>query len=231
MLEVAFHAEHARPGADICSALRLRNRSTASDAVVRLTDIVVSLLGLIFLAPLMLIIAVLVYVTDPGPVLFGHQRVGRNARFFRCLKFRTMVVDAEARLQDMLERDPWARAEWEAEHKLRSDPRITRIGRFLRRSSLDELPQLFNVLIGEMSLVGPRPIVIEEVQRYGRYFLSYCSVRPGITGLWQVCGRNDVSYTRRVAMDVTYVRRKSLVLDMQIMLLTFPSVLKLRGAY
>lgn len=231
MFEVALQLDHGRAEAVAISDTHLRNCSRTAAMAARVTDVVFSLVGIVFLAPLMLVIAILVYVSDPGPILFGHRRIGRDARFFRCLKFRTMVVDAEARLQEMLERDTGARSEWQAEHKLRRDPRITRIGRFLRRSSLDELPQLFNVLVGDMSLVGPRPIVLEEVQRYGRHFLSYCSVRPGITGLWQVCGRNDVSYARRVAMDITYVRRKSLMLDLQIILLTLPSVLKFRGAY
>jgi exopolysaccharide production protein ExoY len=142
-----------------------------------------------------------------------------------------MVIDADARLKDLLERDPQARAEWEADHKLRNDPRITRIGHFLRKSSLDELPQFFNVLMGEMSLVGPRPIVADEIVKYGRYFANYCRVRPGITGLWQISGRNDVSYRRRVAMDIAYVRSKSLALDMSILLLTVPRVVARRGSY
>lgn len=231
MFEVALAAGQSRPYGAAYPGAFFRKRKMFAAGTARLIDIVVSAMGLIILAPLLLVLALLVYITDPGPVLFGHQRIGRDARFFRCLKFRTMVVDAEARLQEMLERDPEARAEWLAEHKLRRDPRITRIGRFLRRSSLDELPQLINVLIGDMSLVGPRPIVIDEVQRYGRYFLNYCSVRPGITGLWQVCGRSNVSYVRRVAMDVAYVRKKCLMLDVRIMAMTLPSVLKFNGAY
>jgi exopolysaccharide production protein ExoY len=142
-----------------------------------------------------------------------------------------MAVDAEARLSELLKNDPVARLEWDRDHKLKNDPRITPIGNFLRKSSLDELPQLFNVLIGEMSLVGPRPIVIGEVARYGRYFQQYCSVRPGITGLWQISGRNDVTYRRRVAMDVTYARAQSYGLNMRILVGTVPSVLFARGSY
>ena len=197
----------------------------------RMLDVLLSLSALIFLAPLLLLVALLVYIVDPGPILFGHRRLGKDGRTFRCWKFRSMVVDADVRLRGLLESDPAARAEWEADHKLRNDPRITRIGHFLRKSSLDELPQFFNVLMGEMSLVGPRPIVGDEVAKYGRYFADYCRVRPGITGLWQISGRNDVSYRRRVALDVSYVRSKSVALDMGILLLTVPRVVARRGSY
>ena len=150
---------------------------------------------------------------------------------FKCLKFRSMLVDADRRLQELLAQDPVARAEWERDHKLRDDPRITALGSFLRRSSVDEIPQLFNVLRGEMSLVGPRPIVAAEVPRYRRYINHYCSVTPGITGLWQVSGRNDVSYRRRVALDVTYARSKSLLFDLKILAATVPAVLLRKGSY
>ena len=185
---------------------------------------------IVFFAPLMLAVAVAVFVQDGGPVIFAHQRVGRNGRPFACLKFRSMAIDAQARLQHLLAVDAEARAEWARDHKLRNDPRITRLGDFLRRSSLDELPQLFNVLRGEMSLVGPRPIVEAEASRYGRRIVHYCSVRPGITGLWQVSGRNNTSYRRRVAIDVVYSRRKSLNLDIRILLMTIPAVLLRRGS-
>jgi exopolysaccharide production protein ExoY len=142
-----------------------------------------------------------------------------------------MVVDAEDRLSALLARDPEARREWETDHKLRSDPRVTLLGRFLRVTSLDEFPQLFNVLAGEMSLVGPRPIVTAEVARYGRWFANYCSVRPGVTGVWQVSGRNDVDYRRRVAMDVLYARTRSLTLYVGVLLATVPAVLKRSGSY
>lgn len=210
---------------------KVRSRGRFDAIAGRLLDIVCALALLLFLAPLMLLVAVAVLVSDPGPVLFGHERLGKNGRLFRCWKFRSMVVDAEVRLAALLERDAAARLEWQHGHKLRNDPRITRIGAFLRKSSLDELPQLFNVLAGNMSLVGPRPIVFAEVGRYGRYFVNYCSVRPGITGLWQVSGRNDVSYRRRVAIDVAYTRAKSLKLDCMILAVTVPRILMARGSY
>jgi len=186
---------------------------------------------LVFFAPAMLIVALLVKLQDGGPILFGHTRIGRDGESFKCLKFRSMLVDAEARLQALLQSDPQARIEWERDHKLRDDPRITALGDFLRRSSLDELPQLFNVLRGEMSLVGPRPIVQGERHRYGHYFNLYCQVRPGITGLWQVSGRSDVSYRRRVALDVAYARTRSLGLYFRILAATGPAVLARRGAH
>ncbi len=186
---------------------------------------------LLFFAPLMLGVGIAVFVQDGGPIFFAHRRLGRDGRRFACLKFRSMATDAQARLNQLLAIDPAARAEWERDHKLRSDPRITRLGEFLRRSSLDELPQLFNVLRGEMSLVGPRPIVEAEARRYGHRIRNYCSVRPGITGLWQVSGRNNTSYRRRVAIDVVYSKRKSLLLDGRILLMTIPAVLLRRGSY
>ena len=194
-------------------------------------NLAVALLALIFVAPVMLAIAVAVYAHDGGPVLFAHRRIGRGGRYFRCFKFRSMAVDAERRLAMVLAADPAARAEWERDHKLRDDPRVTRLGAFLRRTSLDELPQLLNVLRGEMSLVGPRPIVDAEAGKYGRRFETYCAVKPGITGLWQVSGRNDVSYRTRVALDCLYVQRRSVLLDGLIIAATIPAVLARRGSY
>ncbi len=190
-----------------------------------------AILMLLFLLPVMVMIAVAVRLQDGGPAIFAHSRIGRDGRTFRCYKFRSMRADAEARLAEVLASDPQARAEWARDHKLRSDPRITPLGDLLRRSSLDELPQLFNVLKGDMSLVGPRPIVEAERVRYGRRFRHYCAVKPGITGLWQVSGRNDVSYRTRVAMDACYARRKCFALDLYILLATVPSVLGARGCY
>jgi lipopolysaccharide/colanic/teichoic acid biosynthesis glycosyltransferase len=163
--------------------------------------------------------------------LFRHQRVGRDGRLFNCLKFRTMVPEAEKVLARLLAADPDLRAEWERDHKLKDDPRVTTFGRFLRAASLDELPQLWNVLKGEMSLVGPRPVTREELLRYGRNAVFYELVRPGITGLWQVSGRNFVEYRRRVAMDVLYVKRQSLVLDVWILLKTVIVVVTGHGAF
>ncbi len=197
----------------------------------RILDVVLAGSLLTFLAPLMLLIALMIWMEDGGWPLFGHRRIGRDGRSFACLKFRSMVPDAEARLQHLLATDPEARREWLTDHKLRVDPRITRLGGFLRRSSLDELPQLINVLKGEMSMVGPRPIVEGEVRRYGHGFKHYCAVRPGITGLWQVSGRNNLSYRRRVALDRLYVRSKSFNRDVAIMALTLPAVLTRNGSY
>jgi Undecaprenyl-phosphate galactose phosphotransferase WbaP len=209
----------------------VRLRRSADQILTRLFDVSVSLILLLFLAPLMTVVAALVVATNPGPIIFGHKRLGRNGKSFSCLKFRSMVVDSQERLAHLLATDPDARREWERDHKLKNDPRITRIGAFLRKSSLDELPQLFNVLLGDMSLVGPRPIVMDEVRRYGRYFRHYSQVRPGITGLWQISGRNNTTYRRRVALDVAYSRSQSLPLNVKILLMTVPSVLLARGSY
>jgi len=197
----------------------------------RVIDIVFALIAIIFTAPMLITVAAWVRLYDGGPAVFSQERIGYGGRRFRCFKFRSMVVDAERRLESLLERDPDARREWQATHKLRADPRITPLGSFLRRSSIDELPQLLNILRGDMSLVGPRPIVQAEICRYGRFFRAYCSVRPGLTGLWQVNGRNDVSYRQRVAYDVLYARRHSASLDMAIILKTVPAVLARRGCY
>ena len=198
---------------------------------VRALDLIVALSILIFTLPLLIAIALVVRMQDGGRAVFAHERVGFGGRSFKVLKFRSMVLDADRRLAELLASDPYARAEWERDHKLKCDPRITRVGAFLRRSSLDELPQLFNVLRGDMSIVGPRPIVTAEISRYGRRFQHYCAVKPGITGLWQVSGRNDVAYRRRVAMDTIYARHKSLAWDIKLLLLTVPAVLFASGSY
>ncbi len=209
-----------------------RWRDALRPALKRTIDIVgAAALLLALLVPLGLI--ALLVRADGGPVLFAHRRVGRGGASFGCLKFRSMVPDAERRLAALLARDPAARAEWEAARKLRDDPRVTWIGRFLRASSLDELPQLINVLKGEMSLVGPRPVQAAELATfYGAAAAEhYMAVRPGITGLWQVSGRSDTSYARRVALDVAYVSRPSLRADLRILLRTPAAVLLRRGAY
>ena len=185
---------------------------------------------LLLLAPLFLLLAWRVRA-DGGPAFFAHQRVGRDGESFGCLKFRSMVVDSQARLDALLASDAEARAEWEATRKLKNDPRVTRIGRFLRATSLDELPQLLNVLRGEMSLVGPRPVIQSELDSYyGAAAMHYMSVRPGITGLWQVSGRSDTSYAQRVALDMAYVEAGSLWQDIKILLRTPVAVLSRRGA-
>lgn len=196
----------------------------------RLLDVVGAIaLGLLF-APLIITIVLLMH-RDGYSVIYRHRRVGRSGKIFSCLKFRTMVPNADQVLRNLLESDPNLRAEWIRDHKLRNDPRVTRLGRFLRRTSLDELPQLLNVLRGEMSLVGPRPIVREELLRYGRNVRTYLAAKPGITGLWQVTGRNNTDYRRRVVLDTYYVRNQNLLLDLYILAKTTGVVLGGNGAY
>ena len=205
-------------------------RHVTYHALKRILDVIGSLLiGLVF-SPLIIVIAVRMSLED-GPILFRHPRVGRGGMAFECLKFRTMVPNAEQILRDLLAKDPQANAEWLRDHKLKNDPRVTRIGRFLRRTSLDELPQLWNVLRGEMSLVGPRPIVKEEMLRYGKHARRYLAAKPGVTGLWQVTGRNDTDYRRRVALDAYYVKKHSILMDVRILLKTIKVVVWGRGAY
>jgi Undecaprenyl-phosphate galactose phosphotransferase WbaP len=196
----------------------------------RIVDVLGAIvLGLVF-SPLILTILFLMRKSG-GTVIYRHRRVGSGGQMFSCLKFRTMVPNADQVLRDLLESDSDLRAEWIRDHKLRHDPRVTRLGRFLRRTSLDELPQLVNVLRGEMSLVGPRPVVREELLRYGRNVGTYLAVKPGITGLWQVTGRNDTDYRRRVVLDTYYVRNQNLVLDLYILVKTTGVVLGGNGAY
>jgi len=202
----------------------------STEIALRLLDIVVSLVALFLLAPVMIAIAVAIRIYDPGPIFFRQSRVGRNGQRFYCWKFRTMVVDAEERLARLLREDDAASREWAETQKLRRDPRVTRLGAFLRRSSLDELPQLFNIVAGEMSLVGPRPIVEDEVRRYGDRFALYCAVRPGLTGLWQISGRSDIQYFERVLLDARYVSSRTFLRDIKIIILTVPRVLAARGS-
>ena len=205
--------------------------TSPEEVALRALDIVTASAALIFFLPLMLIIAALIFLQDGEAPLFSQLRIGRDGRRFPCLKFRSMVVDADRRLPEILARNESARAEWAHDHKIRNDPRVTRLGSLLRKSSLDELPQLINVLRGEMSMVGPRPIVDAETSRYGRRFRSYCSVPPGITGLWQVSGRNNTSYRRRVALDHLFARRRSVGIYLRILVMTAPAVLARRGSY
>jgi lipopolysaccharide/colanic/teichoic acid biosynthesis glycosyltransferase len=197
----------------------------------RAMDLVIGSLAFIVFAPLMGLIALAIRTGSRGPILFRQRRLGQGGRAFNCLKFRTMRIDAEAVLAHVLETNPLARAEWDRTQKLRRDPRISRLGRFLRKTSLDELPQIFNVLAGDMSIVGPRPIVHEEAHRYRRYISSYYAVKPGITGLWQISGRNHTTYRRRIACDVRYVRTRSSYGDIAILAMTIPAVILGRGAY
>ncbi len=197
----------------------------------RAVDIAIAGAALLLASPFFLVVALLVRA-DGGPAFYAHPRVGRFGRLFGCMKFRSMVVDSQARLDALLAADPDARAEWEATRKLKNDPRITRIGRFLRATSLDELPQLINVLRGEMSIVGPRPVTQAELDRhYGAAAAHYLMVRPGITGLWQVSGRSETTYDQRVALDVAYVSQPSMLADMRILLKTPVAVLSRRGAH
>ena len=190
-----------------------------------------ALVLLIVLSPVLLAVALAVWWVDGGAVLYGHYRVGRHGKLFPCLKFRTMALDAEQRLTHLLANDAQARTEWSQQRKLSRDPRVTRLGNLLRRSSLDELPQLINVVRGDMVLVGPRPITYDELHLYGPVRWHYLSVLPGITGLWQVSGRNHLTYEERVQMDRDYVESRSLGLDLKILLRTVGVVIRADGVY
>jgi Undecaprenyl-phosphate galactose phosphotransferase WbaP len=196
----------------------------------RTLDLFGAMVGGLLISPLLIAIAVLVKLDSPGQAFYGHRRLGAKDRHFLCWKFRTMHIDAERLLDEHLQSNPELQAEWEQNHKLRSDPRVTRVGRFLRRTSLDELPQLWNVVRGEMSLVGPRPIVDAEVPKYERAYELYARILPGMSGLWQVSGRSSTSYVERVAMDSYYVRNWSVWLDLVILVCTIKTVLLGRGA-
>jgi undecaprenyl-phosphate galactose phosphotransferase len=212
--------------------LQVRNNLArqAPRLVKRVLDIIGALTLLVLLSPLLLLLAYLVRRTGRD-VIYGHLRIGQNGKPFKCFKFRSMVPNAAEALDDILSKDAKARAEWETDFKLKNDPRITKVGRFLRRSSLDELPQLWNVIRGEMSLVGPRPVIEEELEYYAGDKDYYILVRPGITGLWQVSGRSDVEYEHRVFLDGWYVRNWSLWYDISILFRTIPVVFRRTGAY
>ncbi len=211
------------------SALAATHREPSNDAAALLVNQIAALVLLILLSPLMIVIAGLIW-SRGGPVFFTHYRVGRNGKMFRCLKFRSMLNDADRLLADHLRDNPTAQGEWERDQKLTHDPRITMFGQFLRRSSLDELPQLINVVRGEMALVGPRPITFDELTRYGIVRWHYLSVRPGITGLWQVSGRNNTTYEERVELDRQYVEQRSVMTDIVILLQTVRVVVWREGA-
>lgn len=194
-------------------------------------DYILTFFGTIVISPILLFIAIWIYKDSPGPVIFKHTRIGKDGKPFPCYKFRSMCVDAKERLEELLANDAEARAEWEKDFKLKNDPRITKSGAFLRKTSLDELPQIFNVLKGEMSLVGPRPIIHEELERYGEYVDDYLMVKPGITGMWQVSGRSDIDYEERVLLDSWYVRNWSVWIDVVMLWRTAKVVIKGKGAY
>lgn len=199
----------------------------------RLFDVVFSLCVLIVFSPVYAILGLLIYISSPGPIFYVQERVGKNRQKFGCIKFRTMVLNADEVLLDIMETSPDLRQEFEDNFKLKQDPRITWIGHFLRITSLDEFPQFWNVLKGEMSVVGPRPLVVEELPKYGRYIDKVLTIKPGITGLWQVSGRNDIPYPKRIQIDVYYVNFKNLWMDLWIVLKTLKVVLfpKNNGAY
>ena len=201
-------------------------------ALKRVFDLISVVVILALFGWLMVVIAVAVRLTGGKKVLYGHTRVGRNGKPFQCLKFRSMVTNSDEVLRNLLATDPDARAQWERDFKLKDDPRITRIGRFIRKTSLDELPQLWNVVKGEMSIVGPRPVVQAEFdQYYGGARDHYLSVPPGLTGLWQVSGRNDLDYAQRVELDKSYVENSNVFFDFMIVMRTVKVMVVKRGAY
>ena len=197
----------------------------------RIFDLILTIIGGILISPILLILAVVVGVDNKGRIIFAHRRVGRKGKPFPCYKFQTMVPNAQERLEEYLAKNPEARKEWEESFKLTNDPRVTKLGAFLRKTSLDELPQLWNVLMGDMSLVGPRPIVAKEVKFYGENIEEYYMVPPGITGLWQVNGRSDTTYEERVGMDTWYVRNWSVWIDLVYLFKTVKTVFTGKGAY
>jgi Undecaprenyl-phosphate galactose phosphotransferase WbaP len=220
---------------DICSSVTLELRRSLLDPVnqfvKRIIDQTLSLLLLALLLPVMLLIMLIIRLESPGNALFFHRRIGHGGRQFRMWKFRSMRPDANRILEEYLRDHPELGVEWQEKHKLRNDPRVTRVGRILRKTSLDELPQLWNVLRGDMSLVGPRPIVADEVTKYSEWFDLYCRVVPGLTGLWQVSGRSDTNYQKRVDLDSYYVRNWSPWFDIYLLACTFRVVLEGEGAY
>jgi Undecaprenyl-phosphate galactose phosphotransferase WbaP len=194
-------------------------------------DFVLTSVGTIIILPILIFIALWIYIDSPGPVIFKHIRIGKDGKEFPCYKFRSMCIDAKEKLEELLKNDPEVRAEWERDFKLKNDPRITKSGAFLRKTSLDELPQIFNVLKGQMSLVGPRPIIKMEMERYGKYINDYLMVKPGITGMWQVSGRSDIDYNERVLLDSWYVRNWSVWIDIVMLFKTIKVVFFRKGAY
>ena len=207
------------------SASRQITKRRAIGGSVRLIDVGVGALIFLFVMPLMLLCAIAIALTSRGPIIYRQARIGRDGREFICFKFRTMTHSADAAIKSLLAERGAFQEEWAAIYKLRADPRVTQLGRFMRRFSIDELPQLFNVFRGDMCIVGPRPIVADEIHRYGKHFADYCSVKPGITGLWQVSGRHALTYDERVRLDAEYANNKSARLDLLILWRTIPIVL------
>jgi exopolysaccharide production protein ExoY len=225
------HQWQLAPGVDKPTRPGSRRRSRTGGVEKRLFDIAVATLAIVLLLPLFVFVALTLLALQGRPILIAHERVGFRGRRFRCLKFRTMMTNAGEVLARHLQENPDARAEWNDTHKLRRDPRVTPIGAVLRKCSVDELPQLFNIVRGDMSLVGPRPIVDDEVAKYGPHIRYYRQVRPGLTGLWQISGRSDTSYHERIELDTQYVRYHTLGRDLTIIMKTIPAVLQSRGSY
>ena len=199
--------------------------------IKRFVDLLIVIIGGIILLPFLLFIALLIRISSPGPALYGHTRLGKDGKPFTAYKFRSMVMDSNERLKKLLDSDPDIKKEWEENHKLKNDPRITKVGKFLRRLSIDEFPQLLNIVKGEMSLVGPRPITEAEVKKYGDDFIRIFSVRPGLTGMWQVSGRSETDYAARVSYDTYYLQSWSIWLDFWVLFKTFGAVIRGKGAY
>lgn len=228
-LRLSNQSRHAETAA-YSSTRHDRTEYETGTSAKRITDIVIASVALVFVFPLLLVVATLIRLQDGGKAVYAQKRYGRNGRTFSCYKLRSMVANADERLQEILATDPEARVEWEETQKLVNDPRITPLGHFIRKTSIDELPQLINIIRGEMSLVGPRPIVENEIAKYGEYYRDYCAVRPGLTGLWQVEGRSDTTYEERVQLDVKYASSRTFTGDIMIMLRTVPAVLLSKGA-
>jgi exopolysaccharide production protein ExoY len=208
-----------------------QSEATFSGMLKRSFDFLAALAALVLLFPLLALVALNLWIMQGGPIFIKHRRIGFGGKSFLCLKFRTMVKNADEVLRQHIADDPDARSEWEASRKLRVDPRVTALGHVLRKSSVDELPQLINILKGDMSVVGPRPIVEDEIKHYGADIAHYFKVRPGLTGLWQVSGRSDVTYESRVKLDTAYVDEMNFVKDLAIILKTVPAVIRSRGSY
>ncbi len=214
-------------------ALYIKNKllHQAERNIKEFFDKLLSIFLVFIFLPVFIVLYIVVFISSKGKPIYKQRRVGIGGKLFNIYKFRTMRVDADTTLEEMLENDPKLKAEWDREFKLKDDPRVTAVGKFLRRTSLDELPQLYNVFQGKMSLVGPRPIIKDEIKMYGEYFNYFTAVKPGITGLWQVSGRNDISYDERVRLDVWYVRNWSIELDIMILVKTAAIILSKKGSY
>ncbi|MER8743745.1 sugar transferase [Mesorhizobium sp. M1004] len=230
VMHVVSAPDHENGGAlwmDLPPTLRAGSTNPPVGGLLkRMLDLIIAVTALVGAAPVMIVVAMLIRMTTGGPAVFSHSRVGFGGKPFNCYKFRSMVADSEDVLKAYLEANPHMRMEWEKTHKIKDDPRVTFLGRMLRKSSLDELPQLYNIIRGDMSCVGPRPIVKEELERYGDHVGEYLRMRPGLTGLWQVSGRSSVDYATRVALDSQYVRNWSVWFDIVILFRTVFAVMR-----